>query len=223
MTRRLPAKTATAPPGRNAGVAISVPRLWPAMVALLLAAAVASSVPATTMLQLNLEDLVVRAERIYRGTVVKIEPGSKQIGGGEIPTLTYTIRVDEAFKGSFEVRKGQQMEILTTLGKQPPVNVGKSRRLVSLLGMPQMEVGGTYLLFATARSAVGLSAPVGLGQGCFRVHPKNGGETAENEFANTGLFRGMEVAGLEAETPIPYDRLAAEIRTALERLREVGP
>jgi len=198
-------------------------RRLPAMVALLLAAAVASSVPATTMLQLNLEDLVVRAERIYRGTVVKIEPGSKQIGGGEIPTLTYTIRVDEAFKGSFEVRKGRQMEILTTLGKQPPVTVGKSRRLVSLLGMPQMEVGGTYLLFATARSAVGLSAPVGLGQGCFRVHPKNGGETAENEFANTGLFRGMEVAGLEAEAPIPYDRLAAEIQTALERLREVGP
>jgi hypothetical protein len=222
MTRRLPVKTATEPT-RETGSSGLVSRLWPAMAALLLATAFVLPAPATTMLQLNLEDLVVRAERIYRGTVVKIEAGSKEIGGGEIPTLTYTIRVDEPFKGSFEVRKGQQMEILTTFGKQPPVTVGKSRRLVSLLGMPQMEVGGTYLLFATRRSAVGLSAPVGLGQGCFRVLPKNGGETAENEFANTGLFRGLEVSGPEAEAPLAYDRLAAEIRTAVERLREAQP
>jgi hypothetical protein len=215
--------TARAAPARKAGLARLVPRLWPAMVALLLAAGLVLPAGATTMLQLNLEDLVVRAERIYRGTVVKMEPGSKKIGGGEIPTVTYTIRVDEAFKGSFEVRKGRQMEILTTFGKQPPVTVGKSRRLASFMGMPQMDVGGTYLLFATRRSAVGLSAPVGLGQGCFRVLPKNGGETAENEFANTGLFRGMEVAGPEAEAPVSYDRLAAEIRTAVERLREVRP
>jgi hypothetical protein len=194
-----------------------------ALAALLLAAAAPVIAPATTMLQMNLEELCLRAERIYRGTIVKIEAGSKPVGGGKIPTLTYTIRVDEPFKGSYEVRKGRQVEVLTTLGKPLPVTVGKSRRLVSLPGMPRMEVGESYVLFATAPSAVGLSAPVGLGQGCFQIEPKGREETAENGFANTGLFRGMETAGPEAEAPLTYERLAAAIRTALERLEEAGP
>ena len=50
---------------------------------------------ATIMLKLNLEEMTERADRIFRGTVVDIEVGTVQAGGGELPTVTYRFRVDE--------------------------------------------------------------------------------------------------------------------------------
>ena len=55
----------------------------------------------TTLVQMNLADLAGRANKIFRGTVLSVKPGTVAAGGGELPILIYRVRVDEKFKGEF--------------------------------------------------------------------------------------------------------------------------
>src|SRR5690606_26415920 len=60
-------------------------------VATLLAALLLQPAYATTVLQMSLEDLAARADRVFRGSVLSIEPGTVTVGGGELPTITYEL------------------------------------------------------------------------------------------------------------------------------------
>ena len=81
---------------------------WPAaaiLVAALLAALLAvSQLSAATLLPMNLGDLCHRADRIFQGTILHIKTGTVTAGGGEIPTVHYTVEVGEPFKGSRQRR-----------------------------------------------------------------------------------------------------------------------
>lgn len=145
---------------------------------------------AATVLQLNLEQMVDRAERIFRGTVLTVREGKVQAGGAELPTVTYRIRVDEAFKGTYQEVKGLQIVEITMLGKLKQSQTATNRSL-PLIDLPKLQVGQDYLLLTTAPSAIGLSTTVGLGQGAFRVTGKPGQELAINENHNLGLLNGM--------------------------------
>ena len=145
---------------------------------------------AATVLQLNLEQMVDRAERIFRGTVLTVREGKVQAGGAELPTVTYRIRVDEAFKGTYQEVKGLQIVEITMLGKLKQSQTATNRSL-PLIDLPKLQVGQDYLLLTTAPSAIGLSTTVGLGQGAFRVTGKPGQELAVNENHNAGLLKGM--------------------------------
>lgn len=185
--------------------------------ALLVFALVASgsSLSATNVLQMNLQEMVSRADRIFRGTVLDVREGTVTAGGGELPVVTYRIRVDEALKGTFEEVKGVQIAEVRMLGKVKPGNSSEVRTFGPLSDLPRLAVGQEYLLLVTPRSSVGLSTTVGLGQGLFSVQGKPGQETAVNTNQNLGLFRGMggpTRSALPAEGPIPYDNLAALIR-----------
>ena len=152
----------------------------------------ASSVPeASTVMQLNLVQMVQRAERIYRGTVVSVDSGKVAAGGGQLPVTIYRLRVDEAFRGDYPEVKGVRVAEIRTLGKLTPVTRGNLRSAVLLPRMPELVVGGTYLVLTTRPSAIGLSTTVGLGQGCFRIAQVGKDEQAINEANNAGLFRGM--------------------------------
>ena len=71
------------------------------------------------------------------------------------------------------------------------------RRLAPLFDdLPRFEHGRDYLILATAPSAAGLSVPVGLGQGTFKLAGKPGEETAVNENDNAGL-QTSAVAAIE--------------------------
>lgn len=192
--------------------------------------AVLSAPPAfaTTLLQMNLEQLCERADKIFRGTVLGIAEGTIEAGGGKIPVLTYTLRVDESFKGDYRTVNGVRIAEMRMLGKPLPAKSGNLRRLPLLRDLPVLEQGRSYLLLATRPSASGLSAPVGLGQGCFQVMGRPGEEQALNELGNRGLFRGSDAltGGIKAarsehsqelpsEGPISYKRLAAEIRAVV--------
>ena len=185
------------------------------LISLVIGAVASTPLLAATLAQMNLGDLCERADRIYRGTVVQTETGVVQAGGGEIPTITYTIRVDQAFKGEFETVKGQQIVTLTTLGKIPPVQVGAMKRFSALPEVPTMSIGRDYLLFTTPPSGGNLASPVGLGQGHFEIKMKDDLEMAVNQFENIGLFRDMDVTGIASQGAIPYQRLADVVRTTL--------
>jgi hypothetical protein len=188
-----------------------------ALITAVVGALAISPLLATTLVQMNLGDLVQRADRIYRGTVVGIDTGTVSAGGGELPTITYTIQVDQAFKGTFETIKDQQFATFTTLGKMEPLQAGPYQRLTRLPEIPEMEIGRSYLLFTTRPSGANLSSPVGLGQGCFDIKMKGDQEVAVNQFRNIGLFRGMDVTDIAAQGPVSYERLTGELATTLAR------
>jgi hypothetical protein len=117
---------------------------------------------AATVQQLNLAQMVSRAERIFRGTVLAIHEGKIDAGGAELPTVTYRIRVDEAFKGTYQDVKGLQIAEIMMLGKLKTNQTANTRSL-PLIDLPKLQVGQDYLLLTTQPSAIGLSTPVGLG------------------------------------------------------------
>jgi hypothetical protein len=171
---------------------------------------------AATVLQLNLEQLVERSARIFRGTVLSVKEGTVQAGGAALPTVTYRIRVDEAFKGTYQAVKGLQIAEITMLGKLKQSQTATHRAL-PLIDLPKLQVGQDYLLLTTAPSAIGLSTTVGLGQGAFQVTGKAGQELAINLNHNLGLLNGVPGApvgadGTSESGPIPYATLTTLIR-----------
>lgn len=161
---------------------------------------------ATTVLRLNLEQMVSRAGNIFRATVLDVRGGTVAVGGGSLPTTTYTLRVDESFKGAFS-KEGATVEI-TFVGsiKGEPVVVGNHHKFSVLPEVPQLGIGSDYLLMTTTPSAAGLSTTVGLGQGAFSIFVSNRQELAVNAVGNANIGQ----AG-----PVAYSQLAANIRAAL--------
>jgi hypothetical protein len=195
-------------------------RLRTLLLSAVAALALCGPLAAATVIQMNLAEMVDRADRIYRGTVLDVREGTVSVGGGELPTVTYRIRVDESFKGTYEEVKGVRIAELKMVGKLKSADTAPVRSFSALSDLPKLDVGRDYLLLTTPRSAIGLSTMVGLGQGRFELQGKPGQEVAVNGNKNLGLFRGMG-AGFAASTnqpegPVPYQDLAGLIRGLVE-------
>lgn len=198
---------------------IQVCSAWLALVVMLAMASATEPISASTIVRfMNLEQMCHSAGRIFRGTVVGVTESTVQVGGGELATVVYRIRVDEAFKGTFEEVKGEQIATLQMVrpGKRAPS--GPLRRVMPLFDdLPRFEQGHDYLILATAASAAGLSSPVGLGQGAFKLAGKPGQETAVNGNDNAGLQTSATARSNAARGPVSYASLRAEIRRILGR------
>lgn len=166
---------------------------------------------ATTVVQMDLEQLCDHADKIFRGTVVDVSQGTVQAGGSQLPTVTYRLKVEESFKGEFESVKGESFTEITMLGSlKAPANGGAVRAFQVIPGIPQLAVGHDYLLMTTPPSSIGLSVPVGLGQGTFEIQTSLKEETAINGAENVGLT-------LESQRgPMSYESLAAQIRNLVQ-------
>ena len=129
--------------------------------------------------QQTLVDLVDRAGTIVHGQVVfaRVEPHP------DFPNLTtvvVTLRVQETLKG-------QAGETFTFRQY-----VWDLRDRTDAAGYRK---GGELLLFLTPTSEAGLSSPVGLGQGRFRLmRDEKGNGYIVNETGNHGLFRNLRSA-----------------------------
>jgi hypothetical protein len=182
---------------------------------------------ADTVKQMNLAEMVQRSDKIYRATVISATPGTVEVGGSQLPIITYRLQVDEVFRGNVPTVKGVKIAEIRTLGKMKPVQHGNARLISALPKMPELSVGKTYLVMTTRPSAIGLSTTVGLGQGSFQIFGRGKSETAVNAVNNRGLFRDMAPppsAGARqslsaAASPqggsIPYSELARQIRAQL--------
>ncbi len=176
-----------------AGALLIAPQLW-----------------ATTMIQMDLADLTDRADRIFRGTVVDVEQGSIEVGGGALPAVTYKLRVEDLLKGQADLVKGDSalIEIRMVGSIKGARRVGDAQHFSPLYDVPRLEMGSDYVLFVTPKSAVGLSTTVGLGQGAFSVFSLNREDVAVNAFNNAGL-------GLGTGGPVGYSELAAKVSALL--------
>jgi hypothetical protein len=178
---------------------------------------------------MTLNEIVDRADRIVRGTVISADGSAVSAGGGMLPIMVYRIRVSEVVKGS--VPGGDVLEVrLLSPGK---ATTGRSRAMSLFRDLPELRVGQQYLLALTAPSAIGLSTTVGLGQGLFDVRGAPGREEAVNKWNNLGLLDdSLATAGAAARSaapaaraaatarpsgPVPYATLISEIRARLGR------
>lgn len=204
-------------------------RQWfTAIAALCLSAS--AGLEASTVMQLNLGEMVQRADLIYRGTVLSVQADTVEVGGGRLPVTVYRLKVEESFRGEFAEVKGVRIVELRTLGKVGTVRSGDLQSMAVLPRMPELAVGQAYLVLTTRPSVIGLSTTVGLGQGCFRIQQAGKEETAVNEANNSGLFRDMPEpaaplaarsalapAGATAKGSLTYSDLADRIRGLVAR------
>lgn len=168
---------------------------------------------ASNVVHMTLRDLVARGDRIVRGTVLAADEGTVAAGGGNLPIVSYRIRVDEALKGS--VKSGDVIEV-SLLAQSKQIAAGPERRASLLRDLPRFAVGRDYLFVLTRPSRIGLSTTVGLGQGLFELRGRPGQEQAVNEANNLGLFSGMSGAPA-SPGPVNYASLAKQIRGLVGR------
>ena len=187
-------------------------------------------IDAISVEHLTLGEIVDRADRIVRGTVVGADETTISAGGGRLPVVVYRIRVGEVVKGAAPDSEVIEVTLLS------PGKVAASRnRATSLLkDLPEFRVGQQYLFALTRPSAIGLSTTVGLGQGLFQLRGGEGREEAVNQLNNAGLFddalaaagapnaraaapAGASTGASRGAGPMPYADLVNEIRARLGR------
>ena len=168
----------------------------------------AQPVFAAIAVQMNLHQMVSGADRVFTGTVIGMSERRVQIGGGELPAVTYRIRVDDSFKGRFEESKGVRFTDVTMLGSIKHVKSGRH----PIADFPILQEGTEYLLMIAPPGSAGLTATMGLGQGVFVITRGADGKAAMNQANNAGLFAGMSV-GMQDGAAAPYSELASTIRS----------
>lgn len=175
---------------------------------------VVGQVHAAMMLQLDLQDLTSRADKIFRGTVIGIKEGTIEAGGGELPAVTYRIAVNEMFKGTPTEVKGNEAVVEIRMVGSLEIDKADENGNIHFSPfreVPRLSMGSDYVLFTTPASSIGLSVTVGLGQGAFSVYAVDGTDDefmAVNAFNNAGL-------GLNGDGPVEYNKLGAQIRALL--------
>jgi hypothetical protein len=128
--------------------------------ALLFAALAAFSMAArsTSVLPVDLDHLVKGAAVAFQGTVTDVHTERDPQSNGRIVTLV-TFQVEDALKGPV----GSTYTLKQIGGRLP---TGESLRID---GIPSYTVGESYVVFLNGPSSLGLSSPVGLSQGRFRI------------------------------------------------------
>ncbi len=167
-----------------------------------LAALAAPSLFAVEILvqRMDLGQVCANADKIFSGTVLSAENGTVEAGGGELPTITYVIEVDEAFQGEFTKKGDARYAEITMLGTAKPSAEGGMAKLAGLPEVPRLEVGETYVLMTSTPSSSGLSSPVGMAQGCYHLSSKGDDVKATNALGET----------------LSYEDLAESIRAAIQ-------
>jgi hypothetical protein len=178
---------------------------------------------------MDLRGLCGGARRIVSGVVIFANPGTLAIGGGELPIVTYRVRVDERFKGEVEQVKGLQFADFRMLAARSAGTAGSPRRTMYIPGMPELAVGQRYLLFANGPNAIGMSPVVGRGRGLFRIFGGPGREAVANAYGHRTMLDGLISAqgerlrawdggpGRSAPGAIAYSQLAQEIRRIVRK------
>jgi hypothetical protein len=165
---------------------------------------------ATTVKHFDLPRMTESAARVFRGTVTDVRAGSVKVGGGQLATTIYRIKVSESFKGEFATFKGityAEIEMIGSLKAGTESN--GVRHFSAFRDMPVLDRGQEYLLFMTAESNIALSSPIGLVQGLFEIDTSLPSEPTANRLNNAGLLADM------ARGPLPYADLAERVRTLI--------
>lgn len=184
-------------------------RTWMACALLLLCA----NARATTLRPVDASDLIDQAELIFTGVAVDRQVATSK--DGRYPYTFVTFAVDDVLKGHLE---GEELTLRFEGGE-----IGEE--LVEVLGMPEFERNGNYLLFV-ADNGHAISPVVGWGQGTFELleHPSRSG--AKVVVDRNGMVVEGVVGGLFLRTRAEREgrsvRRSTEAPTGVVVLEEDG-
>ena len=124
--------------------------------AVLAALCLASPAAATTVLRLSRPQVEALAQRIIEGRCVEVRAGTAL--GTSMPATESVFVVERVLKGEGLAERVQRD------GGRLIV-----RQVNGIVGMPRYEVGQRYHLALNGESELGLTSPVGFGQGVTRL------------------------------------------------------
>jgi hypothetical protein len=150
------------------------------LVAFLVLGGFATSVQASRVRQLNIEQITQKAARIVSGRCVDLRV--ERDPGLGVTITRVTLEVEQALKGPAASRLEFHM-----LGD------GRRPATFGVVGGSRFAPGDDVVVFLYGESAVGLSSPVGLGQGKFTKSRlrKDGRPLMRNGFGNRTLFEDL--------------------------------
>jgi hypothetical protein len=157
--------------------------------------AVFTAVPAfaTSVLPLDLGQVIDQAAVAFQGTVTDVKTG-KDPQTGLLVTMT-TFRVDDALKGEL----GATYTVKQIGGEDTETNMR-----FKAFGVPSYTVGESYVLFFNGVSSAGFTSPVGLQQGRFLI--KDGevgnGRDFRDLTANTNIVLPAHAAKAAADRAV---------------------
>ena len=174
-----------------------------------LATATLSPAFATSILPLDLTQIIDQSATAFQGTVVDSRSG-RDPQTGLIVTMT-TFRVDDVLKGDV----GSTHTIKQIGGESASENVR-----FKVHGVPTFTVGESYVLFMNGVSPQGFSSPVGLSQGRFAIQQGDAGPEVGNgaDFGDLTAGMGAEVSGT-AKSKTAHGRAAH--RLALDEFKQL--
>jgi hypothetical protein len=154
----------------------TAPSLWTLLIVLL----ACPPSHATVLRPLNLEEMTDRAEHIFSGRCVDVQ-AVRDLELEQWVTIT-TFVVERGVKGV-----SRETVTIRLLGGHEP-----ERDRPRIRGMPRFHRGEEVILFLYGDSELGLTSPVGLGQGKFSVtRDKHGRSLAMNSTGNRNLLHGL--------------------------------
>jgi len=124
---------------------------------------------ATSTLPISLEQLSTRASLIFYGKVISNEVKKDELSG-RIATFT-EFEVIDLIKG----KTGTRHTI-----KQIGGHLQETGTFVRVHGVPEYEVGNSYVVFLPEKSKSGFSSPLGLHQGSFNIVTVDGEQLVSN-------------------------------------------
>lgn len=192
-----------------------LPGLGPALGLILVLALGLGPLHASLIRSLNIEEMTARADRIFSGRVVDVRVGRDPEIGREVTYTTFV--VGRGVKGEVRGRV-----TIKTLGGRAV----DERRPSAHEGVPRFRKGEEVILFLYGNSPLGLTSPVGFGQGKFAVvEDKEGRRLAVNGLGNRNLLRGLSraaVARLGSSARVWKGRKAIPPDTLLEMIAELA-
>lgn len=167
--------------------------------------------------QLSLSEMASQSGRIVVGRVLSaVETSMPAPGGGSIPITQYTLSVSETVKGQHtktlvikHVRLGNKIFI-----------VGGGEGPATKSDFPAYKANEDVVLFLTSESKLGLSSPVGLTQGVFRIAKDSEDKPVSlvNGVGNAGLLEGTSSANAQAQNggPASYAGFISEVKAIVK-------
>lgn len=174
------------------------------------ALSIVGGLPATQVLPVNLVQMVQSADRIFLGVCAGAKETTEASTG--MPVVEYTFVVKRGLKGT---AKGD-----TVVFRQ--INSKRKNGAIAVVGVPQYSKGAELLVFLHGDSRIGLTSPVGLSQGLFRLQKLSDGSMGViNSLKNGNLAYNLttrqvtrsklgtrEMSMLKSGQPIPLDAFA---------------
>jgi hypothetical protein len=173
---------------------------------LIILAIAGACLPASTLQQLSLNDMIQKSTLIVRGT---IQPGTGPVMRGSIIYTHYQLSVTTSFKGTPQSFAPQQLIDVAVPGgvlngMQQPV-----------AGAPTFSMGQDYVLFLWT-SKTGLTQVIGLSQGLFNVTTNAQGQVMVSRgAASEPMVNSSGQPVTDSNLQMPLSQLASTIQTVL--------